>query len=109
MISVYLRSFLFWRFVKQSDRRWLWRAIFPALAFLLLANPAYAQSGSHDTTVDYSPLFHRITTRDGLPHYTVLAITQDAQGFLWFATGDGLARYDGYDFFVYRTDPQRTD
>jgi ligand-binding sensor domain-containing protein/signal transduction histidine kinase len=52
--------------------------------------------------------FAQITPKDGLSQATVLDILQDRQGFMWFATQDGLNRYDGYDFVVYRkkqTDP----
>ena len=34
---------------------------------------------------------------DGLPHTNVRDIIQDSQGFLWFGTEHGLARYDGYN------------
>lgn len=46
--------------------------------------------------------FNQIELRDGLSQATVLDILQDQQGFMWFATQDGLNRYDGYDFVVYR-------
>lgn len=46
--------------------------------------------------------FNQIDLRDGLSQATVLDIIQDKQGFMWFATQDGLNRYDGYDFVVYR-------
>ena len=35
---------------------------------------------------------------DGLPHGHVTQLLQDQQGFLWFATWNGLCRYDGYEF-----------
>jgi len=35
----------------------------------------------------------------------VNCILQDSQGFLWFCTQDGLNRYDGYGFKVYKNDP----
>lgn len=38
------------------------------------------------------------TTRDGLPHNTINAITQTAEGYLWFATWEGAARYNGREF-----------
>jgi ligand-binding sensor domain-containing protein len=34
-----------------------------------------------------------------------LSIVQDRKGFLWFATQDGLNRYDGYSFKVFRHNP----
>lgn len=39
-----------------------------------------------------------ITSRQGLPQAFVPAIVQDRQGFIWMATRDGLARYDGNTF-----------
>ncbi len=42
---------------------------------------------------------------DGLSEATVLAITQDDLGFIWFATQNGLDKYDGYHFTVYTHDP----
>jgi ligand-binding sensor domain-containing protein/signal transduction histidine kinase len=41
------------------------------------------------------------TTADGLPNDSINRIFQDGRGFLWFATGDGLARFDGYQFTTY--------
>ena len=32
-------------------------------------------------------------------------MTQDALGFMWFGTQDGLNRYDGYGFKVFRAEP----
>src|SRR5688500_1643708 len=39
---------------------------------------------------------------DGLPQASVQAITQSRNGFLWIGTRDGLARFDGSKFTVYR-------
>jgi signal transduction histidine kinase/ligand-binding sensor domain-containing protein/DNA-binding response OmpR family regulator len=52
-----------------------------------------------------SPSFRYLTIADGLSQNAVLAIVQDRQGFLWFGTKDGLNRYDGHSFQVYRHDP----
>lgn len=38
------------------------------------------------------------THKTGLPQNTVNDITQDHQGYIWFATQVGAARYDGYTF-----------
>lgn len=41
------------------------------------------------------------TIASGLIHDEVYAITPDSRGFLWFCTGDGLSRFDGYRFTSY--------
>jgi ligand-binding sensor domain-containing protein/signal transduction histidine kinase len=46
--------------------------------------------------------FTALTGEEGLPSGNVFGITQDGQGFLWFATSDGLSRYDGYSFRTFR-------
>jgi len=46
--------------------------------------------------------FERITIKDGLSQSTVNSIIQDKEGFLWFATYDGINRYDGYNFKIFR-------
>jgi signal transduction histidine kinase/ligand-binding sensor domain-containing protein len=49
--------------------------------------------------------FEHLTTADGLSQSTVTSILQDSQGYMWFGTQDGLNKYDGYTFTVYRHDP----
>ena len=46
--------------------------------------------------------FSHLTTSDGLSQGYVTAILQDRRGFMWFATRDGLNRYDGNSFVVYK-------
>jgi len=46
--------------------------------------------------------FEHLTTRDGLSQSTVNAMLQDAQGYLWLATENGLDRYDGDSIREYR-------
>ncbi|HTR80867.1 MAG TPA: two-component regulator propeller domain-containing protein [Bacteroidota bacterium] len=48
--------------------------------------------------------FERISLQQGLSQTSVFSIVQDHQGFLWFGTQDGLNKYDGYSFTVYRRD-----
>ena len=50
--------------------------------------------------------FERLSLEQGLSQSTVYALVQDASGFLWFGTQDGLNKYDGYEFTVYRPDPE---
>ncbi|GAE83871.1 two-component system sensor histidine kinase/response [Bacteroides reticulotermitis JCM 10512] len=46
--------------------------------------------------------FSHIGLEEGLSHSTIFAINQDKEGNLWFATYDGVNKYDGYNFTVYR-------
>ena len=50
--------------------------------------------------------FQQIGITDGLSHSTITSIIQDRKSFLWIGTADGLNRYDGYHFkiFKHRTD-----
>jgi len=49
--------------------------------------------------------FDQIGLEQGLSQSTVYAITQDAQGFMWFGTDDGLNRYDGYSINIFKYNP----
>ena len=40
--------------------------------------------------------------KDGMSQNTVMAILQDRQGYMWFGTWDGLNRFDGYTFTVFK-------
>jgi two-component system sensor histidine kinase ChiS len=52
--------------------------------------------------------FEHLSIDDGLSANTVLAILQDSRGFLWIGTYDGLNRYDGYKFIVYKNSTEDT-
>lgn len=45
-----------------------------------------------------NPVFRHISRSNGLPVDEVNCITQDATGFMWFGTKEGLYRYDGFSF-----------
>jgi ligand-binding sensor domain-containing protein/two-component sensor histidine kinase len=49
--------------------------------------------------------FRNLNTANGLSHNKVNCIIQDRRGFTWIGTDDGLNRYDGYRFEVFRHDP----
>lgn len=66
---------------------------------LIVAAPAGAAG------LALTPLFEKIGVEQGLPSERVSQVVSDRQGFLWVATADGLARYDGVSFTVYRHDP----
>ena len=64
------------------------------LALFLLCNPFRV------TAQDLPLKFLDIT--NGLSNNSVITMHQDGNGFMWFGTYDGLNRYDGYNFKVYR-------
>ncbi len=53
--------------------------------------------------------FRRLSLEEGLSQSTINHIIQDQNGFLWIATEDGLNRYDGYGFYVYKYQPSDTN
>jgi ligand-binding sensor domain-containing protein len=67
------------------------------LSIILSSDASFAQ--------DHRIKFRRLSTGNGLSQSNVTCILQDARGFLWFGTQDGLNRYDGYQFTVFRNDP----
>ncbi len=52
-----------------------------------------------------TPRMRRLGAADGLPSRMVLGLAQDRRGYIWAATDDGLARYDGVGLQVWRHDP----
>jgi hypothetical protein len=64
--------------------------LFVAAGLVLRAQPYY---------------FRHLQVENGLSNNAVICTLQDKRGFLWFGTKDGLDRYDGYAFKVFRNDP----
>src|SRR5688572_28035122 len=75
----------------SSNHDSLWLSLLPSF-------PAYAQSNH--------PKFKRLTTNEGLSQGHVTAILKDHQGFMWFATDEGLNKYDGYTFTTYKNNSE---
>ena len=68
------------------------------LVIALLSVPAWGL----DPRLALTQFGHDVwTTSNGLPHDSVRAIAQTADGYLWFATAGGLARFDGVNFTVF--------
>ncbi len=49
--------------------------------------------------------FQRISIEKGLSNSVVTCIYKDKEGFMWFGTQDGLNKYDGYVFTIYKSIP----
>ncbi|MBA2613614.1 MAG: SpoIIE family protein phosphatase [Bacteroidetes bacterium] len=49
--------------------------------------------------------FKHITNEEGLSTNYVTSIIQDDKGFMWFGTQDGLNKYDGHNFTIFKNDP----
>ncbi|HVU94293.1 MAG TPA: two-component regulator propeller domain-containing protein [Puia sp.] len=75
-------------------------AVKTSIAFLFFVQLTVAGrgQGAHLT-------FSSLTSKDGLLSNTVNAILKDRYGWMWFATDDGLNRFDGTNFTVYRHIP----
>jgi signal transduction histidine kinase/ligand-binding sensor domain-containing protein/CheY-like chemotaxis protein len=64
------------------------------LSFFIFAPFSYAQLANELR-------FDSLSMKDGLSQATINSIVQDDLGFMWFATQDGLNRFDGHEFKTY--------
>ena len=80
------------------------RAVFGVLC-LLVAGAAHfvAALGSEEYR------FQRYGTAEGLPTDNVQQVFQDSEGYMWFATRNGLARFDGFDMEVLKSNIRNGD
>ena len=76
------------------------RSVFLLLIFLVNTVISSAQSPSL--------FFERVTSKDGLSNDQVNCILQDKRGFIWIGTNDGLNRFDGHNFLIFRNHPGDT-
>jgi signal transduction histidine kinase/ligand-binding sensor domain-containing protein len=70
------------------------------LLFVILA-VVFSRSAAQ--VAEYS--FKQLTVDQGLSQNSVYTILQDRSGFMWFGTKDGLNRYDGYRFVIFKHNP----
>lgn len=73
------------------------------LAFALLSSVLARADNSGNASADQQ--IH-LTELDGLPHRHVTKILQDADGFIWMSTWNGLVRYDGRAFVTFKSGTQ---
>ncbi len=86
----------FW--VRYSIRRYALSGANRWFAVLLLL-PALVNAQSPKLSLTH------LSVENGLSNATINCIIQDKRGFMWFATNDGLNRYDGHTFTIFRPDP----
>ncbi len=77
----------------------------PALVVILLAS-AFWTAGANAQSMSGTRVFGRYQQtlwqeREGLPQNTVLAVTKTRDGYLWLATYEGAARFDGVRFTLF--------
>ena len=77
----------------------IWKANYLWLGMLFFIANVYSQEVGYRIS--------HITSDAGLSQNTVDCIFKDSRGFIWFATWNGLNRYDGYTFKVYKTGNQK--
>jgi len=77
--------------------------LLPLLLFIGLSNAnAYKVKES-------SQRIEKFVNAQGFYQNTVNAIVSDKNGYIWFATPNGLTRYDGYSFEYYYNDPENPE
>jgi ligand-binding sensor domain-containing protein/serine phosphatase RsbU (regulator of sigma subunit) len=86
------------------------RLLFPLrnfMYFLFLVIPSLAWSQDEETKFEdpEEMSFESIPAEQGLSNKAIPAIVEDKSGYLWFATQEGLNKYNGYEFKVYQNDP----
>ena len=82
--------------MKSNDRR---------IAVLAMSVLAAVASSSPASAAIVRPIrFERLSLEEGLSQAAVMDVLQDRRGYVWLATEDGLNRYDGAAFKVYRHD-----
>lgn len=85
-----------WLLLFHRMTAWTRGVIFFFAAMIGMWSPAF--SGEYQ--------FEYIGVADGLSSNSITNIFQDRRGFLWFGTLEGLNRYDGYTFTIFRHDVQ---
>ncbi len=75
--------------------------VFKGLAAILVMAALPVSGNTRETKTR----FQRVSLEEGLSQAAVNVIAQDRDGFLWFGTQEGLNRFDGYEFKLFRHDP----
>ena len=72
------------------------RTFFLILLYLVIVSSLSGQTGN--LTIK----FNNISIKDGLSQSSPNCIFQDSRGLMWIGTDDGLNKYDGYNFIIFK-------
>lgn len=64
---------------------------------------------SQSAAMEHQMMWTHLTADDGLSQNTVVSVHKDRKGFMWFGTWDGLNKYDGYRFTMYKSNANPGD
>ena len=76
----------------------------PTILFLLI----FFHPEKNFSQVASKLIFHRYTEDEGLLNQNIICLLQDSRGFIWAGSTDGLFRFDGYHFKVFRSSESDT-
>jgi len=72
-------------------------------------SPSRVPADALPTVCSCTLRFDHIGVEQGLSQSSVHVIFQDRRGFIWFGTEDGLNRYDGYNFKIFKPEPNNSN
>ncbi|NMC68070.1 MAG: hypothetical protein GYA61_07580, partial [Spirochaetales bacterium] len=81
------------------------RNILKIFLITILIASIFNFSFNYDKAIFKNILFETLDSKNGLSNSSISAIVQDSKGFLWFATQNGLNRFDGKEFLVFNNEP----
>ncbi len=74
------------------------KKIYTFVLFLVFSNLTFAQY--------FRMRFDHLSVTEGMSQSSIRSVTQDNKGFMWFATLDGLNKFDGYEIYTYYVDKE---
>ncbi|WP_418222840.1 ligand-binding sensor domain-containing protein [Clostridium isatidis] len=72
------------------------------ISIFIHSNSLYVNAETFEISKEKNLNFKRLTSEDGLSQTTVEYMFQDSRGYIWIGTDDGLKRYNGSEFKVYK-------
>jgi hypothetical protein len=87
------------RDTRKAGRIFLFLLVFPW--FCSFPKPAVARDPKPQTPTPNPSILHAWQVEQGLPQNSITAMLQTRDGYMWFATFGGLARFDGVRFTVF--------